>query len=167
MNWNPSILVLALTTVFLAGCAGDKNAPHPAVQSTSAPAKPKGEVVAAKAETRRSIFTLDQSSRDPFFPQARKATPAVASTISATSTPVVDLPTLMANGLQGIGGTPDRYIAIIYNVMLEKGRHAVIPIRIANQDRKFSVKCREVAKNSVALEVEGYGAMVIKPNPIL
>jgi hypothetical protein len=168
MKWNISILFLALTSAFLSGCAGDKNAPHPAVQSTSTPAKPKSqETIAIKTELRRSVFTLDQSSRDPFFPQAKKATPALSTSAAAAPIVVTDLPALLTNGLQGIGGTPDRYIAIINNVMLEKGRQTVIPVRVGNQERKFSVKCRDVAKNSVALEVEGYGAMVIKPKQIL
>ena len=158
-------LILALVTLLLGGCAGDKNAPHP-VQSTSTPSKAKTETAAAATPARRSVFTLDQGSRDPFFPQAKKTTAAVATT-ATTPTVISDLPALLTAGLQGIGGTPDRYIAIINNVMLEKGRQAVIPVRVGNQEKKFSVKCREVAKNSVALEVEGYGAMVIKPKPML
>ena len=162
-----NVFVLVLLAFLFGGCAGDKNAPHPAVQSTSTPTKAKTtEATAAVAPARRSVFTLDQGSRDPFFPQAKKSPAAIATTVSAPAM-VADVPALMVAGLQGIGGTPDRYIAILYNVMLEKGRSAVIPVRVGNQEKKFSVKCREVAKNSVALEVEGYGAMVIKPKPML
>ncbi len=161
------VFILALTFLLCGGCAGDKNAPHPAVQSTSTQAKAKiADAAATTAPVRRSVFTLDQGSRDPFFPQAKKASAAIATTVSAPVV-VTDLTGLFASGLQGIGGTPDRYIAIINNVMLEKGRQAVIPVRVGNQEKKFPVKCRDVSKNSVSLEVEGYGAMVIKPKPML
>jgi hypothetical protein len=167
MKWNASSLVVALVILFAAGCAGDKNAPDPAVQSTSAPGKAKAEEASATTTSvRRSVFTLDQTGRDPFFPQAKKAATAVGSNVTAP-TVIADLPALFTAGLQGIGGTPDHYIAILQNVLLEKGRQTVISVRVGNQDRKFSVKCREVAKNSVALEVEGYGAMVIKPKQML
>jgi hypothetical protein len=167
MKWNASYLLVAIAILLCGGCAGDKNAPHPTVQSTSTPAKAKAqEATPTTIAARRSVFTLDQNARDPFYPQVKKAAAAVGSTVVAP-TVITDLPALLTAGLQGIGGTPDHYIAIIYSVMLEKGRQAVIPIRIGNQDRKFSVKCREVAKNSVALEVEGYGAMVIKPKQML
>ena len=166
MKSNASFFFVTLVTLLSAGCAGDKNAPHPAVQSTSTPGKAKAQEASAPTVARRSVFTLDQNARDPFFPQAKKtvATPGSTAAVPAVA---ADVPALMTAGLQGIGGTPERYIAVIYNVMLEKGRQAVIPVRVGNQDRKFSVKCRDVAKNSVALEVEGYGAMVIKPKPML
>jgi hypothetical protein len=168
MKWHSSFWFISLVTLLVlsGGCAGDKNAPHPTVQS-AAPGKAKAaDSAAATTLARRSVFTLDQNARDPFFPQAKKAALPVGSAVAAP-TVITDLPALFTAGLQGIGGTPDHYIAIIHNVLLEKGRQTVISVRVGSQDRKFSVKCREVAKNSVALEVEGYGAMVIKPKQML
>jgi hypothetical protein len=168
MRWNASFWFLSLVSLLLlsAGCAGDKNSPHSAVQTTATGKAKAEEVTAATTSARRSVFTLDQNARDPFFPQAKKAALPVGSS-AAAPTVITDLPALLTAGLQGIGGTPGHYIAIVHNVMLEKGRQTVISVRVGAQDRKFSVKCREVAKNSVALEVEGYGAMVIKPKQML
>jgi hypothetical protein len=151
-----------------AGCAGDKPVSRIAPQAASSPSNHgKGDNSAAGAEVHRSVFTLDASSRDPFFPHARKVTEPVAGVTVAVQQTPLDINALLTAGLQGIGGTTNRRIAIINNVLLEPGRRTEIPVRINNQQRRLSVKCREIAKNSVALDVEGYGLVVVKAKSTL
>jgi len=157
-----------LLCVLSVGCAGDKPGSRIAPQAgSSAPGRAKVENSAATAEVHRSVFALDASSRDPFFPHARKAAePVAAATVAVQQTPM-DISALLTAGLQGIGGTTDRRIAIINNVLLEPGRRTEIAIRVNSQQRRLSVKCREITKNSVALDVEGYGLVVVKAKSTL
>jgi hypothetical protein len=47
-------------------------------------------------------------------------------------------------------------MAIINNVILEPGRKASIPIPAGGQNREVDVKCMEVGRDFVLLEVQGY-----------
>jgi hypothetical protein len=167
-----AVFSIGATGAFLcalsAGCAGDKPGPHVAPQAAKSAPTRKAENATAATEVHRSVFTLDGSSRDPFFPHARKpAEPAAGVAVAAVQQTPMDINALLTAGLQGIGGTTDRHIAIIYNVLLEPGKRTEIPIRVNNQQRRLSVKCREITKNTVALDVEGYGLVAIKAKSTL
>jgi hypothetical protein len=49
-----------------------------------------------------------------------------------------------------------RRIALISNVMLEAGTKAVIPVRSGTQERQVPVRCREIERDYVVLEVQGH-----------
>lgn len=155
-----------LLVVLSAGCAGDKPGPQVAAQAGGSGRKPNAEVAAANPQARKSVFTLDGSSRDPFFPQAKKPQETAAPAAAVQSAPP-DIAALLSAGLQGIGGTTDRRIAVINNVILEPGRQTEIPVRVNKQESRLSVKCREITMNTVALDVEGYGRVVVKAKSAL
>ena len=100
----------------------------------------------------KSDFSVDQNSRDPFFPKSRP----VQQEIAGTAELAIDIPSLLQANLHGIVSAGGKSIAYISNVMLEEGRIAVIPIRAGGQVRNVNVRCREVAKDTVVLEVQGY-----------
>jgi hypothetical protein len=167
LSKRPTGVCVLLLAVLCSGCAGDNKPAGSSAQATKATLVKNSQAPSGvpTAQVPKSVFTLDQSSRDPFFPQAKKA--IEASTTIAVPVTNFDIPTLLNAGLQGIGGTTSRRIAIINNILLEPGRKAVIPLRVGNQTRSVSVRCREIAKNSVVLEVEGYGPLTLKPKETL
>lgn len=126
-------------------------APTPDSPAKTAP-KPS-EVAVASGSAPRSVFSTDQSARDPFFPKAKR-TVAVAS--AGPSEVAVDVPSLLQANFQGVISSGGKAIAVINNVMLEAGRTATIPIRAGGVDRQIAVRCREVSRGSVVLEVQGY-----------
>jgi hypothetical protein len=113
--------------------------------------QPSAEAAVAESSP-KSVFTVDQSSRDPFFPNARP----VEEEVSSTPELAIDVPTVLRANLHGIISAGGKSIAYIGNVMLEEGRNAVIPIRAGGQERLITVRCREVTKDTVVLEVQGY-----------
>lgn len=129
-----------------------------ALETTAQPiakaaAQPKAETEAAATESApKSVFTIDKNSRDPFFPKSRPLQEEVAPTPEMA----IDVPSVLKANLHGIVSAGGRSIAYISNVMLEEGRNAVIPIRAGGQERSVNVRCREVTKDTVVLEVQGY-----------
>jgi hypothetical protein len=163
-NLKAALSIPALACLFVfAGCAGDKGANRVAPQAPNASAlkNTKKDVVPVSANVVRSVFTIDEHSRDPFNPQSRKV--AAANGIETPARPVaIDFPALLTDALQGIGGTADHRIAIMNNVLVEAGRPARIPVKVGNQARSIPVRCREIGRNTVTLDVEGYGPLLIK-----
>jgi hypothetical protein len=108
------------------------------------------------------MFTVNQNSRDPFFPKAK------AVQVEGTSQPEtsLDIPTILQANFHGVISSGGRSIAYINNITLEPGRQAVIPIRAGGQERQITVRCREVTKDSVLLEVQGYAQpiRISRPN---
>src|SRR5688572_24521683 len=98
--------IIAAASLVLAGCSSSSpNAGAPAAASQSAESKAgaKGaQALAASTPTATSVFTIDQNSRDPFFPKAKRA----AEVVEPTQQPVVavDVPTLLRQGFQGVIG---------------------------------------------------------------
>jgi hypothetical protein len=80
----------------------------------------------------------------------------VEEEVSSTPELAIDVPTVLRANLHGIISAGGKSIAYIGNVMLEEGRNAVIPIRAGGQERLITVRCREVTKDTVVLEVQGY-----------
>ena len=156
-------LVLAVTFgPMLAGCSSSSSstgAPAPASQSApSASSAKNAQTNAVETPAPKSVFSLDQNSRDPFFPKAKRIV-AVAETAQQPAA-AVDLPGLLQAAFQGVIGNGDTRIALINNVMLEPGRQTLIPIIAAGHSRNVSVRCREVLRDAVVLDVQGY------PNPV-
>jgi hypothetical protein len=142
-------LILAST-----GCSEAKRGAAASVGTPLAAQKAVAAVSAVKVALvrPRSVFTVDENTRDPFFPKAKKRTLVAAVENSAP----IDIPVLLQAEFQGVIASGESRIAVIGNVMLEAGRQAVIPVRSGGQERRVSVHCREVSRNAVVLEVQGY-----------
>jgi hypothetical protein len=159
--------LISALTVLVAGCAGN-NAANAATPPPAKTASVAAAPTAARAATpaARSTFTIDAASRDPFYPRARQVATATGSSGGATTAVqnVADVPALLKEGLQGIGGTTGKRIAVINNVILETGRSAEISIA---QNRRVKVRCREITRDSVMLDVEGYGPIIVSRKQML
>lgn len=152
-----AIALLAVLSLLASACSS-----KPVQTALASEAAPKGAVrpASAKSETTRameeavpqSVFTVDQNSRDPFFPKAR----AKMETESDEPQIALDVPALLQSSLYGIISSGGKSIAYVGDVMLESGRSAAIPIRAAGQERHVTVRCVEVTKDTVVLEVQGY-----------
>ena len=134
-------------------------------------AAPEGKTTVAKAKTNakgtvrqeksvaaeppaKSVFNASHTARDPFFPGAKKA--VVETTTSSQPKTAVDVIALLQQGFQGVIGAGEKRIALINNIMLEPGRQTEIPVGHAADKRNVPVRCREVSRDSVLLEVQGY-----------
>jgi len=145
---------LSLLSLLVAGCSEGKrvpvaNAVKPLGVQRVAPAVSEAKQASARP---RSIFAVDDNTRDPFFPKSKRRT-LVASVEKA---PPMEIPILLQAEFEGTIGWGDHRIAVISNIMLEPGRQTVIPLRSGGQERRVSVRCREVYRNAVVLEVQGY-----------
>jgi hypothetical protein len=153
------LLIIAALVLAGAGCSEAKKAA--AAASAAGNINPERIASAAAvsaanlttARPRRSVFTVDDNIRDPFFPKAKKVTLVAAVERSAIA---IDIPTLLQTEFQGVIGSGEERIAVINNVMLVPGRHAIIPLRSDGQEHNINVRCREISRNSVVLEVQGY-----------
>src|SRR6185436_21084032 len=106
--------IIAVASLALAGCSSSSpNAgapPAAASQSAEPKAGAKGATtLAADTPTAKSVFTIDQNSRDPFFPKAKRAVEIVEPTQSPAT--AVDVPTLLRQGFQGVIGNGETRIA--------------------------------------------------------
>jgi hypothetical protein len=144
-------ILLASSALILTACSG---APAPIIEQASAkaaarptPAQPE----AAEATPPRSVFTVDKNSRDPFFPKARFDEEEKSPTDVA-----FDVPAILQQNFHGVISSAGKSIAYVNNIMLEEGRHAMIPIRASGQEKQVKVHCIEVTKDSVVLQVQGY-----------
>src|SRR5688500_318386 len=77
--------------------SANAGAPAPQSAATKAPAPSTTKVAGLSAE--KSVFTIDQNSRDPFFPKAKKA---VAVTDTTQPQVAVDVTALLQAGFQGV-----------------------------------------------------------------
>jgi hypothetical protein len=150
-NWT---LSSAAALMLLAGCSGEN--PSAASATNTKAAAPATQMAAAKtpAVGSRSVFTVDPKLRDPFFPGSTRRAAATTSTTPAVAAPM-DIPALLQAGFDGVVGAGESRIAIINNVLLERGRTATIPLTAGGQRREVTVRVREVLPNAVVLEVQG------------
>ena len=155
-------VLVAAFGLLLVGCSsGNSSTGAPAPASRSAAAKSNtmaAQTAATEAPAPKSVFTIDQNSRDPFFPKAKRAVAVSEPTKQPEA--AIDLLALLQAAFQGVIGSGDTRIALINNIMLEPGRQTVIPISAAGQSRNVPVRCREVLRDAVVIEVQGY------PQPI-
>jgi hypothetical protein len=150
-------LPLAALALLFSACSSD-----PVQTASASEAAPKAPARRASTEPEsaaevvdtapRSVFTVDNNSRDPFFPQTR----AKVEEPGAQPEIALDVPAILQANLHGIISSGGKSIAYISNVMLEEGRAAVIPIRAGGYERQVNVRCREVTRDAVLLEVQGY-----------
>lgn len=152
-------LVAAASAMMLSACSSNSsNAGAPAATVKSAEKKPaRKEQEAAATEPVRSVFSIDQNSRDPFYPKKKKT---VAEAEPTKAVAQVDVFSLLREGFQGTIGSGDQRIGLINNVMVEAGRQSEIPIGAGTQARTITVRCREVDRDSVVLDVQGYSQPV-------
>ena len=158
MRTNISLQLFATFAAALIVCGCSNNTaqsksitdmpPKGATRPARPPVEPATEMPAPK-----SVFTVDNNSRDPFFPNAKSNVPVeVGTPVDAN----FDVPSLLQSNFHGVVSSGGKSIAYVNNVMLEEGRTAVIPIRAGGQEKAVTVRCIEVAKDSVVLEVQGY-----------
>lgn len=146
---------LTVAPLFLAGCSSNtpsQASSKPAKGSHTTPAPAETTTVLAMETAPKSVFSVDGKARDPFFPNARKNT----FEVNTDGEVALDIPAILQANLHGIISSGGKSIAYVSNVMLEPGRNALIPIRAGGQERLVSVRCREVTKEAVVLEVQGY-----------
>lgn len=155
-NWRRILpLLAAASAMVLSACSSNSsNAGAPAARAQSADKKSaRKQVEPEAAEPARSVFTVDQNSLDPFYPKAKKA---VAETEPAKAVAQVNVISLLQEGFQGTIGSGDQRIGLINNVMVEAGRQSEIPIGAGAQARTVTVRCREIDRDWVVLDVQGY-----------
>jgi len=147
---------IAAVTLVVCGCSNNTaqsksvtdRPPKGATRPAPAPVEHPAENPAPK-----SVFTVDNNSRDPFFPNAKSSAPSVTgSQVDAN----FDVPSILQANFHGVVSSGGKSIAYVNNVMLEEGRTAIIPIRAGGQEKSVTVHCSEVVKDAVVLEVQGY-----------
>jgi hypothetical protein len=143
--------VAAACVMVFSGCSSE--AAKAAAPQTGAKTSAKSAATTAEpvAEiTPKSVFTTDRTARDPFFPKARVAEPDNSQPDVA-----LDVRAILQANFHGVVSSGGKSIAFVNNIMLEEGRHAVIPIRAGGHERQVAVRCQTVTKDSVVLEVQG------------
>lgn len=145
----------ALLMMAGAGCSGQKT-PAAAAQAknnvqAAAAAKVPAIQVSATPHAQRSTFTVDDNQRDPFFPKKKP----VARTTAGQPAAPVDLSSLLKNEFLGVSGFGEQRIAVFRNALLERGQSATLRLSTGGQQHPVTVRCREVMKNAVVLEVQG------------
>jgi len=162
---------LALLSAMLAGsavgCSSENVAAPVAGADNKVPAAARAETApqAAPKAAPRSTFALDQNLIDPFSPEARQQ--AALAAISATPAQHApgDLATQLQAAFQGVIGNGSDRIAIISNMMLEPGRSAVIALGEGAQAREVKVRCREISRDGVLLEIPGLAQPLLIKRP--
>jgi Na+-transporting NADH:ubiquinone oxidoreductase subunit NqrF len=139
----------SLFAMVLTGCSSE------AAKAAAPQAAPKAaKTVAAPEPTEevspKSVFTSDHTGRDPFFPKAR-----VQVEVNTQTDVSLDVRSILQANFHGVVSSGGKSIAFVNNIMLEEGRNAVIPIRAGGHERQIAVRCREVTKDSVVLELQG------------
>ena len=158
MRTNISLQLFATfaATLVVCGCSNNtaqsKSITDTPPKGATRPAPPAIEQSTETAP--KSVFTIDNNSRDPFFPNARSSAPVEAAGTAVDAN--FDVPSILQANFHGVVSSGGKSIAYVNNVMLEEGRTAVIPIRAGGQEKAVTVRCIEVAKDSVVLEVQGY-----------
>ena len=158
MRTNISLQLFATFAAALVVCGCSNNT---AQSKSVADTPPKGATRPAPAALEqpteipapKSVFTVDNSSRDPFFPNAKSSAPVEPGTPIDTN---FDVPGILQSNFHGVVSSGGKSIAYVNNVMLEEGRTAIIPIRAGGQEKAVVVRCIEVTKDAVVLEVQGY-----------
>ena len=157
MRTNISLQLFATFAAGLVVCGCSNNT----AQSKSADTPPKGATRPAPAALEqpteipapKSVFTVDNNSRDPFFPNAKSSARVEPGTPVDTN---FDVPSILQANFHGVVSSGGKSIAYVNNVMLEEGRTAIIPISAGGQQKAVTVRCIRVEKDAVVLEVQGY-----------
>lgn len=149
--------LLALMTGLAVGCGSEPESQGGANNTISSKASASdGETAAATpAEARKSMFTAGKGARDPFFPGARKTVEPVVAAAPVKEATAEDLKRVLTAGFQGIIGTADRKMALIHNTVLEPRKEAQIVAREGGQEYRMGVRCLDIARDSVTLQVNG------------
>jgi hypothetical protein len=155
-----SLFAAGLAVLTIAGCsskAPSAGAPGKRTQVSEKKKSSPATTAVAAASAPASAFTVDPKLRDPFYPKAKRAAESDAAQPAA---PAIDVLALLREGFQGTIGSGEHRIALINNVMLEPGRQTEILLGAAGTTRSVTVRCREVSRDVVVLEVQGH------PNPV-
>ena len=157
MRTNISLQLFATFAAMLVVCGCSNNTAQSKSITDTPPkgaTRPAPPAIEQSTETApKSVFTIDNNSRDPFFPNARSSAPVEAGTAVDAN---FDVPSILQANFHGVVSSGGKSIAYVNNVMLEEGRTAIIPIRAGGQEKAVSVRCVGVEKDAVVLEVQGY-----------
>lgn len=163
-RWSTATLAVAVS--LLAACGNKSPEGETAVASArKKPASASEGVSTAVANLSlgtpviaRSIFTVTNTYRDPFFPKSKRAAEPATGAVS-TNVPV-NVVAQLEEGFAGVMLVGNERLALIHDTILEPGKSAVITFRINGRDQKVTVRCQRVLPNGVVLEVPG------QPQPV-
>lgn len=155
---TPSQRVAALacgTLLSLCACgSAPETSPPSAKQVRPAPAAAAAELRTNMIAAHRSAFGSEANLRDPFFPKSRKSDLREGGRAN-DGEPQANYASLLQAGFQGVIGTDVERLAMVYNVILEPKKKATIIVRNGAKEVKIPVRCREISKDGVVLEVPG------------
>ncbi len=151
-------LLACSVSLFLSACG---SAPEtPAVAAKKARPTPAAAGAdssnASPLAAHRSVFGTEATLRDPFFPKA-KATAQRGNASGTESAGPANFAALLQSGFQGVIGTEQDRLAVVHNVILEPSKKATIVVRQGTKELRIPVRCREISKDTVVLEVAGQG----------
>jgi hypothetical protein len=153
-------LLIGLTGLVWIGCA-EKPQQAPPVKKTSLLAN-AGQKAGDPATNSvpRSVFVVDKNAKDPFFPKSSRLTERTAVTntqaaLAPASTTPGDVLAALQAGFQGVIGAGENRLAVINNTILEPNRPAAIPVSIGGRSQNVQVRCRQILKNGVVLDIQG------------
>lgn len=72
----------------------------------------------------------------------------------------MDIASILQAGFQGVSGNNLGRMALVYNIILEQNKDAVIPFSANGVERSVSVRCVSITRTSVVLRVPG------QPQPV-
>lgn len=155
----------SLALFLLAGCSKTPDAAEGkslAKTAREAQTDPVG-ASANMASAPQSVFSTNRGGKDPFFPNStygKEKPEAQGGAGSKTNAPPVDIASILQAGFQGVSGNNLGRMALVYNIILEQNKDAVIPFSANGVDRTVSVRCVSITRTSVVLRVQG------QPQPV-
>jgi hypothetical protein len=157
---NGFSLLIGLIGLVWTGC-GEKPQQAAPVKKTSLVANAAQKAADAPTNNApRSVFVVDKTAKDPFFPKSSRLTerPAVTNAQAAlvpAPTTTGDVLAALQSGFQGVIGAGENRLAVINNTILEPNRAAAIPVSIGGRAQNVQVRCRQILKNGVVLDIQG------------
>jgi len=144
-------------SLFLTACGSAPEAPAAtARKARPTPAAAGAESKPSPLAAHRSVFGTEANLRDPFFPKA-KTTAQRGNASGTEAAGPANFAALLQSGFQGVIGTDQDRLAVVHNVILEPSKKATIVVRQGAKEFKIPVRCREISKDTVVLEVAGQG----------
>lgn len=141
----------------LAGCGGDPAPPavvSPLASKTGGGGSKTAEQTISTQLVHRSVFTVAKDARDPFFPRSPRLRQKTAEGQPAAPQPI-DLARELQDGFVGVMGTDKRRLALVHNTILHAGKEATIVFEVRGERQEVPVKCLDIQRNSVTLQVKG------------
>ncbi len=135
----------------MAGGAAKK--PAAATAPASAPAT---SALSRPAEYLSMFSTNDP--RDPFHPKV-KIKSAQAAAASTENEPT-QISKALETGFQGIYGSLEDRVALIYGILLQEKKEAFVNVPMEGKVKRVKIKALRILRNAVELQVEGVPQVV-------